>query len=270
MNVKENISNSSIVFVGPVRNGGKYLEKIFDNIDRIGSLFKNYSCVFVESDSTDNSLEILEKYKNKYPDKVHVISLGKLDSKIHSRTCRIAAARNIGIEYCENNGILDTHQYYVHMCMDDVNIEPMLEEDFLSCFKYDINSWAGMTANQINYYDLWCLRCPDWVDYDCWYKVQHRPAYMTYDAAYNMYVKSKFIQIPKNYGLIEVDAAHGGFSIFKSEYAKGSRYRGHNDDMTFEECDLVNFCRDVKKKGGKIFINSQLINMNNVVNEHDK
>jgi hypothetical protein len=153
--------------------------------------------------------------------------------------------------------------------MDDVNTQKMEEEDFLSCFKYDTNSWAGMTANQLNYYDLWCLRAKGWVENDCWYEVNTRPSYMSYEEAYMINVGSKFISIPKNYGLIEVDAAHGGFSIFRSDYAKGSRYRGHNEAGTAEECDLVNFCYDVKKKGGKIFINSELKNMHNVDNRHD-
>ena len=266
MNTREFVKQHNVIFVGPVRNGSPYIEKVFENIKRIGGLFNSYSCVFVESDSTDNSVEILNKIQEENSN-VYILSLGQLESQIQSRTCRIALARNTGIEFCEQNGLLDSHEYYIHLCMDDVNTDLMDEEDFLSCFNYD--GWAGMTANQLNYYDLWCLRCKDWVDYDCWYKVNYRPPYMTYETAYNMYVKCKFIQIPKYYGLIEVEAAHGGFSIFKSEFAKGSRYRGYNDDKTFEECDLVNFCRDVGKKGGKIFINSQLINMNNVQNKHN-
>lgn len=269
MTPKEIVKNLSVVFVGPVRNGAPYLDKIFENIERIGGLFKNYSCVFVESDSSDNSLQILNKFKYKHDNNIHILSLGNLESHISSRTCRIAAARNAGIVFCEKNNILDTHDYYIHMCMDEVNSDKMLEDDFLSCFLYDINTWAGMTANQLTYYDLWCLRCKGWLDYDCWFEVSNRPSYMTFEDAHNMHVKSKFIKIPKNYGLIEVDAAHGGFGIFKSSYAKGARYRGHNDNNSFEECDLINFCRHVRAQNGKIFINSQLINHYNYKNKHD-
>jgi len=266
--IREKVKELSVVFVGPTRDSSGNLTKIFENIERIGGLFKSFSCVFVESDSSDNTLEILKNYKSGR-DNIHILSLGKLEDRINSRTCRIATARNVGIEYCEQNNILDTHDYYIHMCVDDVNSEKIEEEDFLSCFKYDISSWEGMTANQLNYYDIWCLRAKGWVENDCWYAIHNRPSYMSYDEAFIMYVGSKFIQIPKNYGLIEVDAAHGGFGIYKSSFAKGSRYRGSSEAGNAEECDLVNFCSDVKKKGGRIFINSELMNMNNVNNRHD-
>lgn len=265
---REKVKGLNVVFVGPVRNASPYLNDIFKNIRRIGGLFNSYSCVFVESDSTDNTLELINNYAQGR-DNIHLLSLGNLDATIGSRTCRIAAARNAGIEYCEQNNMLNTHEYYIHMCVDDVNCHPMEEEDFLSCFTYDTNSWAGMSANQLNYYDLWCLRCKGWVEDDCWYNIHHRPPYMSYDEAYLIHVGSKFIQIEKNFGLIQVDAAHGGFSIFRSDFAKGSRYRGHTEALDAEECDLVKFCYDVKAKGGKMFINSRMVNMYNPDNRHN-
>lgn len=257
--IKLKLKEKSVVFVGPVRNESKHLEQVFSNINRIGGLFKTFSCIFVESDSTDNSLELLNTFKAG-KDNIHVISLGNLSDKYPSRLIRISIARNIGIEYAEQNGILDTHDYYIQMCMDVANIQEVPLENYLSCFKYDDSSWAGMTANQIQYYDIWTLRCKGWVDDDCWYKVQTRPAYMSRDEACDIYVGSKFIKIPEQYGLIEVDSAHGGFSIFKSEFVKGCRYKGYNEDTMFETSDIVSFCYGVKKNGGKIFINSEMIN----------
>lgn len=257
-----------VVFVGPVRNCSQYLPSVFENIKRIGNLFSDYSCVFVENDSTDNSLEILENSKQVLRN-VNVVSLGNLVNRIPSRTMRIAEARNVGVMFCEENGIFDTHEYYVSINMDNANSDPISEEDFLSCFKYDVDSWGMMTANQINYFDIWCLRCKDWVEDDCWHKIHTKPPFMTYEEAHKIHVRSKFLQIPKNYGLIEVDAAYGGLSLCKSSLVKGSRHRGTDEFFTREECDLVNFCNDIRKKNGKIFINSELMNMNNIVNEHD-
>lgn len=258
--LKEITKKHSIVFVGPVRNCGNFLDKIFNNIERIGSLFKSYSCVFVESDSVDNSLELLNDYAKNNPN-IHVISLGVLEGKIPSRTARIATARNVGIDFCEKNGILDTHEFYVQMCVDDVNAQEIDLEGILSCFKYDLDDWDGMTANQNRYYDLWTLRCKGWLDYDCYYELGHRPSYMSYDDAVNIFIGSRFIRIPKNHGLIEVEAAHGGLSIYKSSIAKGCRYKGFSEQNGFEESDIMEFCRDVKRKGGKIFINSEMINI---------
>jgi glycosyltransferase involved in cell wall biosynthesis len=255
-----NMKEYSVVFVGPVRNCGRYLRDVFKNIERIGSLFKSYSCVFVESDSTDNSLEILEEYSKVNPN-VFVASLGDLEPRIQSRTLRIATARNCAIQICEEKGLLDTHDFYVQLCVDDVMAQEMDLEGIKSCFKYDISEWDCMTANQNTYYDLWTLRKKGWLDYDCWYEVHARPDYMSFEDAKNIFVQSRFIKIPKNYGLIEVDSAHGGFSIYKSSIVKGCRYRGYNEKNNFEESDIISFCEGVKAKGGKIFINSELINI---------
>lgn len=254
--------NYSVVFVGPVRNCAPFLENVFKNIERIGSLFKSYSCVFAESDSSDNSLDILSKYAEKNSN-VYVITLGNLEQHIKSRTLRIAAARNSAISFAEENGLLDNHDYYVQICVDDVMAQEMNLEGVLSCFKYDVNDWAGMTANQNTYYDLWTLRKEGWLNYDCWYEVHKRPSYMSLEDAKNIFVGSRFIKIPKDHGLIEVDSAHGGFSIYKSSFAKGSRYKGYNQENNFEESDIMQFCRDVKSRGGRIFINSELINISN-------
>lgn len=258
--LKDIAKQYSVVFVGPVRNCAPFLRDVFKNIERIGGLFKSYSCVFVESDSSDNSLEILEEF-SKQNNNVYVASLGNLEPRIQSRTIRIATARNAAINICEEKGLLDSHDFYIQLCVDDVMAQEMDLDAVLSCFKYDINSWDVMTANQNTYYDLWTLRKEGWLNYDCWYALQTRPPYMSRDDAYNIFIGSRFIKIPKNYGLIEVDSAHGGFSIYKSSFAKGSRYKGYNENTNFEESDIVEFCRNVKSKGGKIFINSELINI---------
>lgn len=262
-NLREITKQYSVVFAGPVRNCGDFLEDVIKNIDSIGSLFKEYHCVFVESDSVDNSFELLSKYANER-DNFHLITLGKIEPQIPSRTMRIAAARNVAIEYSENKGLLDNTDFYIQMCVDDVNAQEIDLEGVLSCFKYELESWDGMTANQNTYYDLWTLRKEGWLNYDCWYELtRNRPEYISWDEYYQIVIGSRFVKIPKNYGLIEVEAAHGGLSIYKSSMAKGCRYKGFNEENMFEESDIMEFCRGIKRKGGKIFINSELINVNN-------
>lgn len=252
----------SVVFVGPTRNCAKFLPQVFANMQKIGNLFKSYACVFVESDSTDNTLEVLQGFSREY-DNVFCLSLGKLEDSIMSRTIRIATARNCGIKFCEDRGLFDIHDYFIQIDVDDVCAGDIDEEAILSCFKYDLDSWDGMTANQNTYYDLWTLRKEGWLNYDCWYNVARKPDYMSYEDAKNIFVDSRFIKIPKNYGLIEVDSAHGGLSIFKSSMARGCRYKGYDEQNNFEESDLLEFNRNIKAKGGKIFINSEMINIKN-------
>lgn len=260
-NLKEIAKQYSAVFVGPVRNCSPFINDVIKNIENIGSLFKSYSIVFVESDSDDDSLELLQEYK-KDKENVHIITLGDIRDEVKSRTIRIGINRNVGIKFCEDNGLLDSHEFYIPMEIDDVNAKPINLEGVLSCFKYDLDSWDGMTANQTTYYDLWTLRKEGWLNYDCWYELdRNRPPYMSRDEAYNILIGSRHIKVPKNYGLIEVDSAHGGLSIYKSSISKGCRYRGYNEKNMFEESDMVSFCEQIKEKGGKIFINSEMINI---------
>ena len=56
---------------GPVKNCGPYLRKVLENIEKIGSLFDDYSIIIYYDNSTDNTLEILKEYqlKNKLAQK---------------------------------------------------------------------------------------------------------------------------------------------------------------------------------------------------------
>ena len=50
---------------GPVRNCGKYLSRVLENIEKIGALFEEYVIIISYDKSDDNSLEILQKYQKK-------------------------------------------------------------------------------------------------------------------------------------------------------------------------------------------------------------
>ena len=52
---------------GPIKNCGPYLKKVFENIEKIGSLFDSYQIVVFYDKSNDNTLEILNEYKLKNP-----------------------------------------------------------------------------------------------------------------------------------------------------------------------------------------------------------
>jgi len=54
--------NSKCCICGTVRNCGLYLEKVLQNIEKIGSLFSDYKIVIDYDESNDNSLEILNNY----------------------------------------------------------------------------------------------------------------------------------------------------------------------------------------------------------------
>jgi len=249
------------VFVSPVRNCEKYLEKTIEKIVDVASIFEDYLIVFIESDSNDDTLNILKKASQENA-KIKSFTLGNLVQSISSRTCRLHTARNFGLDYCIENRIFDNFDYYVAFDSDEVNHD-ITPEAVATCFNYLVEDWDAMFANQNKYYDLWTIRAKNWMEDDCWYQVAHRPNYMSYEDAFYMYVHSKFIKIPEDYGLIEVDSAHGGFGIYKTSIIKDARYYGIHASGADEQCEIYGFNKTLRDRGARFFINSQMINLQN-------
>ena len=70
-------------------------------LDSIFSMdYKNYEVIIVDDNSTDDSVSIINKYKEKYKDKLKLIQLGK--------KAGAAGARNIGVKNSKGNIIMFT------------------------------------------------------------------------------------------------------------------------------------------------------------------
>ena len=54
--------NKKIIICSTIKNEGNNLNKFFKIIDNIILMFEEYFLIFVESDSTDNSKEIIKNY----------------------------------------------------------------------------------------------------------------------------------------------------------------------------------------------------------------
>ena len=90
-----------IYICGCVLNCEKYLEKVFDNIKKIGSLFSEYKIIISYDNSTDKTLEILKKYEEVLP--VVILINERPISRI--RTKNISDARNLIIDYIKDDNI---------------------------------------------------------------------------------------------------------------------------------------------------------------------
>ena len=76
-----------------VKNVGKFLPKIFQNMLTIGSLFDDYVVIFFYDKSNDNTLEVLNKFKIQHKNVLVIENPTPLPSAA-PRTCKIAHARN--------------------------------------------------------------------------------------------------------------------------------------------------------------------------------
>jgi len=250
----------SLVVASAVRDCASYLPDVFKNIERISKEFDDVKVIFVESDSSDDTLSVLNSIKKSTELPVEIVSLGKLQNEYPRRTDRIAFARNVYLDIVER---MVGYDYLLVIDADDISAERMNIEGVMSCFDYE--DWDMMTANQPQgYYDLWALRHKELMPYDCWKKVMNRPSDMTYQEAVNNYVNKWFIKIDEDQPLIKVDSSFGGSAFIRIDSIRGCRHIGHNEDGTIA-CEWPSFCSNLDN----IFINPKFVN-STILSEHVK
>jgi glycosyltransferase involved in cell wall biosynthesis len=127
------------------------LKKVFENIEKIGSLFDSYEIVVFYDKSNDNTLEILNEYKLKNPNFYFFVNENKTSQ---FRTHNIAYARNYCLSYIKNR--VEQFPYFIMMDFDNVNCKEINLEPLQKCFKRE--DWDGLSFNTSpKYYDIWAL-----------------------------------------------------------------------------------------------------------------
>jgi len=248
--------NKNIIIALCIRDCAEYLDDVISNIENIRSLFNKTKVVFVESDSSDKTLDLLEKYKVTHDD-VDIITHGNLASSMPYRTDRIAYCRNSYLDIAEKNK--DDYEYLFVLDGDSASTELISNEAILSNFENE--NWDMITANQPNgYYDIWALRHESWMPFDCWKMYMKEGT----KEAFKYYILDRFIKIipfnsndGKDY--IPVQSAFGGAGIIKINSIKNARHIGHTEDG-IQICEWVPFCESLNSGESKIYINPRFVN----------
>jgi hypothetical protein len=230
------------------------------NLYSLVSLFKDYHILLGESDSIDNTLAYMQQWQQT-DNNVHVYTYGYLRQTYSiERTPRIAYCRNNLLEHARKKHWLTQAQFLLVLDID-INADPILTVDnFRTNFQYDTRDWAAMTASQTQcYYDIWALRT-DVVNYDCWKIIV---PFKYQDIAQEKYIHIHKKPIPRDFGLIPVQSAFGGFAIYQTQYLNNCYYEGF-DRFDREKCEHVTFHECIVRNGGKIFINSRFQNANGI------
>ena len=157
-NTKQNIA---LCFC--VRDCEKYLPGIFENIEHIKKLNFNVYSIFIYDNCTDNSPNILKRYKQQYP---NIVTVKEIENNSNKRTVRISNARNECLNYVYNE--LNDILYHLMIDADDVssnkwNIDIL--NKYLNNFYND--DWDCMTFNKDKYYDIWALMFDEY-RHHCW------------------------------------------------------------------------------------------------------
>jgi len=198
---------------GTVRNCGPFLNKIFTNIEQIGSLFDDYTIIVYYDISTDNTLHVLKKYQQKNPRLLIYVNKRPLSEY---RTFRIAKGRNVCLKY-----IMENHTkfpYFVMMDFDDVNYTEINIEPIRKCLTRE--DWDAVSFNKPIYYDIWALSIkPYYLSCAHWSGGEDAGIVMS------KYITNLINNTNKD-DLIQCASAFNGFGIYRTDKFVNCRYSG--------------------------------------------
>jgi hypothetical protein len=199
---------------GPVRNCAPYLPKIFENIEKIGSLFEEYVIIMYYDVSKDNTLQILKNYQLKNPNFQFFVNNKPLSKY---RTYNISNARN----YCINNVRQNypSFEYFIMMDCDDVNAKNINLDTLRNALKRE--DWDGLSFNTSpRYYDIWGLSIYPY----CFSYNHFKNNVQNYDIIQN-YVEKKLKKLRPG-DLLPCISAFNGFSIYRTKKFENCYYNG--------------------------------------------
>lgn len=199
---------------GPVKNCAEYLPKVFDNIEKIGSLFNDYNIVVFYDHSTDNTLKILKDYKSKNSRLQLYINIKPI-SKF--RTHRIAYARNICLKYIRKNK--NYFPYFIMMDFDNVNCKELNLEPLQKSLMR--NDWDGLSFNtKPFYYDIWGLSIWPYC-----FSYNHFLFNYDYHTIIQQFIVKKLLNLQPGQ-LLPCISSFNGFSIYKTNKFMNTYYDG--------------------------------------------
>jgi len=238
-----------MIIAGTARNISQFWESTEKSLQIIFDSLPTYKCFIIESNSQDNTLELLNNWAAKDSRRT-VVSLGWLQEPV--RTRRIATCRNKYMELAEP--YFSEFPHIIMLDLDDaLKIDSNFKEQLDTCFSR--NDWDGLGSNRRGkYYDIWALRSKVLgITYDCWEMASRNPEHiLTHDGFRHIDNRHKYVfshqkVYPETMSWILVESAFGGLAIYKTAVIKGRRYVGNT-------CEHVSF-----NQGLRMYINPRLI-----------
>ncbi len=264
-----------ILIVGTVRNVGKTLADDISVIDAAFSEEWSKSFFFVESDSTDNSREELERIQQKYSN-VSFLSLGDLQTLLPDRIERIRYCRQEYVKKIRETLKQEKWDFVLVCDLDGIN-NVLKPESIDSCFKTSVSWDACFPVQTHGYYDLFALRHSVWMPYNIFTQVKSLEAsaaskfeqnpkpldflrkYLEIDKIKRDHFYSKMLRLQKRPEWIPVKSAFGGLGLYKAEIFLKHDYTFLSlEEETYSEHIDLHF--SMVSSGLRLYINPKFIN----------
>lgn len=199
---------------GTVKNCAPYLNKVFENMEKIGGLFEDYFIILYYDTSNDDTLNILKDYKIKNNKMIFYVNQAQLSEE---RTHNIAKGRNYCLEYIRQN--LEDYEFFVMMDCDDVNCKNCDTEVLRKYLHRE--DWDALSFNTIpDYYDIWALSIyPYYLSLFHWSKKDEYTQIIYYN------IQKIIANVPSG-ELITCASSFNGFAIYRSSKFLNCSYDG--------------------------------------------
>jgi hypothetical protein len=193
-----------------VRDCARFLPKVFENIDRLRTLFESFVLIVAYDNCQDNSEHLLKQYQTKSSFPVYLL---KGENTSPHRTVRIANARNRCLDKLDE---LDVNIHFM-IDADDVNIMSWN----LTILRYYVTrtEWDVLSFNRKDYYDIWALMYPPF-QHHCW-------GFYNRSRDVVAYIKKDITsKLEKCDELFPCLSAFNGFAIYRTKVFHKIRYQG--------------------------------------------
>lgn len=221
---------------GAVKNCGKYLTKVFENIEKIGSIFDDYKIILFYDKSDDNTLDILRNYQEK--NKRLFFFVNKHPQSAF-RTHNIAIARNYCLNYVRKNN--EHFPYFIMMDMDDVNCKEVnvnILQKYLAR-----NDWDALSFNSTpKYYDIWGLSIYPYCFSYNHFKNNVQNYYVIQD-----YIMKKLKNLKPDQ-ILQCRSSFNGFSIYRTKIFMDCYYDGRIRFDLLSPEDLITHAKAANSK----------------------
>jgi hypothetical protein len=197
-----------------VKNCAPYLKKVFENIEKIGTLFDDYKIIIYYDKSTDNTLDILKSYQK---ENSRLLFYVNKNTVLSFRTHNLAIARNFCLNYVRDKK--EEFTYFIMMDFDDVNSKELNIEPLKTALTDKKDAWDGLSFNTYPlYYDIWGLSINPY-----YFSYNHFNDNDNYYTIIQKYIDG-LLKNRKSY--LPCISSFNGFSIYKTNMFLNSYYDG--------------------------------------------
>lgn len=230
--------NKNIIITGVCRDIIKFIYNSLHKFIYLTHYFQKCKIIIYENDSSDNTLEVLHDFKNKFKN-IDIIILSE-ENIIGTLTQRVSHARNKILNYIHHNKL--TPDYVINIDMDDILINFKCDS-ILYPFNENIE-WSMFGGNSDIYYDMWALRSFKNPNKDFW---ENKKLPLEERLKYYFRISGESTPIP-------VISCFNGIGIYKYKHIIDCLYDGN------KTCEHIHFHQNmIKIHNATLFIHPKLI-----------